>query len=88
MEQEYKKEAKERQKEYHGNQYESGPVVNLPKVQNKGRTSEKMAEKIGVSEKTYRNMRTIMNDGTPEQIERMDKGGKGNGVSAIARESK
>lgn len=64
-------------------------TVNLPQVFDKKRnptTSEKMAEKIGVSDKTYRNMRTIVNEGTQKQIERMDRGGRGNGVSAIANE--
>lgn len=45
-----------------------------------------VAKKIGVSENTYRDMKLITNEGTPEQIERMNKGGKGNGVSAIARQ--
>lgn len=53
MEQEYKKEAKERS----GARTDLG--VSLP-TGSVGRTSEKMAEKIGVSEKTYRNMRTIV----------------------------
>lgn len=67
------------------------PTVNLPQVSEKKRnptTDEKIAEKIGVSEKTYRNMRLITLEGTPEQIKRMDEGGKGNGVSAIAKEIK
>ena len=67
------------------------PTVNLPQGSDKKRnptTDEKIAKKIGVSEKTYRNMRLITLEGTPEQIKRMDKGGKGNGVSAIAKESK
>lgn len=70
VEQEYKREAKERQLSTLKQNTDS-VVVNLPERPT-GRTSEKMAEKIGVSEKTYRNMRTIVNDGTPEQIERMD----------------
>ena len=49
-------------------------------------TASKIAEKMGVSENTYRDMKLVANEGTPEQIERMDKGGKGNGVSAIAKE--
>lgn len=48
--------------------------------------SDRMASKLGVSEKTYRDARTVVEQGTQEQIERMDKGGKGNGVSAIAKE--
>ena len=33
-------------------------------------------------------MKQIVSEGTPEQIKRMDKGGKGNGVSAIVAEIK
>ena len=54
----------------------------------KGRTAETVAKKIGVSKNTYKAMKQIVNEGTAEQIERMDKGGKGNGVSAIAEEIK
>lgn len=46
-------------------------------------TSEVVARKIGVSRPTYESMKQIVSEGTKEQIERMDKGGKGNGVSAI-----
>ena len=54
----------------------------------KGRTAETVAKKIGVSKNTYKAMKQIVNEGTAEQIERMDKGGKGNGVSAIVAEIK
>ena len=47
-----------------------------------------MAKKIGVSKNTYKAMKQIVSEGTKEQIERMDKGGKGNGVSAIVAEIK
>lgn len=53
-----------------------------------GETAETVAKKIGVSKNTYKAMKQIVNEGTAEQIERMDKGGKGNGVSAIAAEIK
>ena len=74
MEQEYKKEAKENLTK--GGRPKTGEkgLVNLPKVSEPLHVSEKMAEKIGVSEKTYRNMRTIVNEGTPEQIERIPYG--------------
>lgn len=49
---------------------------------------EEMAKIIGVSPRKYADMKRIMDKGTPEQIERMDKGGKGNSVSAIAQEIK
>lgn len=61
---------------------------NLNSISDPIRTSAEIAKKIGVSENTYRDMRLIVNKGTPEQIERMDKGGHGNGVSAIAQEIK
>lgn len=91
-EREKRKEAKEKQKEYHGNQYDGGVLANLPKVQNKKskpvNVREEMAKIIGVSPRKYADMKRIMDKGTPEQIERMDKGGKGNSVSAIAQEIK
>lgn len=80
------KEARERQAEYHGNQHDGGVSSNLNEVHEPIRTAAEVAKKIGVSENTYRDMKLITNEGTPEQIERMNKGGKGNGVSAIARQ--
>lgn len=69
---------------------EEKPTANLPQVSEKKKrndtTAGQMAKKIGVSEKTYRDMKTIVEKGTPEQIKRMDKGGVENGVSTIARE--
>lgn len=67
-------------------------TANLPQP-NEGKkrndtTAGQMAKKIGVSEKTYRAMRTIVQKGTPEQIARMDKGGRGNSASAIEEEIK
>ena len=59
---------------------------NLNETSEPIRTAAEVAKKIGVSENTYRDMKLITNEGTPEQIERMNKGGKGNGVSAIARQ--
>ena len=46
------------------NQYTDRSTVNLPQTTDKKRnptTDEKIAEKIGVSEKTYRNMRIVNN---------------------------
>ena len=63
--------------------------VNLPQGSG-GRVSERMAEKVGVSEKTYRDAKFVVEHGTQEQIDRMDKKvkikGKSNGASAIANE--
>lgn len=52
------------------------------------RTAAEMAKKMKISENTYRDAKLIVEKGTESQIERMDKGGKGNGVSTIAREIK
>lgn len=82
-------EAKERQGKR--NDLKNNIVVNLPQSSEKKRnspTTEQVAKRMGVSRKTYEGMRTIVNEGSAEQIERMDKGGKGNGVSAIVAEIK
>jgi len=50
------------------------------------RTASKAAESIGVSENTYRDMKLVAEKGSDEQIERMNKGGRGNAPSAIAKE--
>lgn len=52
------------------------------------RTASKAAESIGVSENTYRDMKLVVEKGSDEQIERMNKGGRGNAPSAIAKEIK
>ena len=67
------------------------PEVNLPQGSEKKRnpqTSEQVAKKLGVSRKTYEGMKTVVAEGSTEQIKRMDEGGKGNGVSAIVAEIK
>lgn len=45
---------------------------NLNEVKNGIRTAAEVAKKIGVSENTYRNMKIVTNEGTAEQISRMD----------------
>lgn len=85
-EEEVAREAKERQATSTG-----GANPQLRKNFNEAepiRTAAEVAAKIGVSEPTYRDMKLIAEKGTEEQIARMDKGGKGNAVSAIAREIK
>lgn len=69
---------------------EEKPSPNLDAVLEKqtGRTDEIMAKKLGVSRNTYRDIDTVMKQGTPEKIARMDKGGRGNSASAIAKEIK
>lgn len=85
VEEQIAKEAAERRKATQNNATAKAVSPNLDE-QAKGRTDEIMAKKIGVSKNTYRDMKTVVEKGTPEQIKRMDKGGKENGVSTIARE--
>lgn len=88
VEKQEKVEAKERQAEYHGNQHD-GLSSNLNEVQKEPiRSASKAAESIGVSENTYRDMKLVVEKGSDEQIERMNKGGRGNAPSAIAKEIK
>ncbi|MCI7304081.1 MAG: ParB N-terminal domain-containing protein [Clostridiales Family XIII bacterium] len=47
---------------------------------------KELAKIAGTSEFSIRNTKTILEKGTPEQIERAEKGGKGNSLTAIARE--
>lgn len=82
------REAKERQRQYHGNQYQSAVPSNLTEVQKpEGETAEIMATKAGFKSKnTWKDAKLVVEKGTPEQIKRMDEGGHGNGISTIARE--
>lgn len=50
------------------------------------RTAEEAAKKVGMSEHSYRDAKLILEEGSEAKIERMNKGGRGNGVSAIANE--
>lgn len=86
VERQIAKEAKERMIAVQNNNSARAVSSNLNEQREPIRTASKIAKKIGVSENTYRDMKLVANEGTPEQIERMDKGGKGNGVSAIAKE--
>ncbi len=64
-----KREAKERQGER--NDLKANIGANLSQCSDKKRnpkTSQIVAGKIGVSENTYRNMKQIVSEGTPEQI--------------------
>lgn len=85
VEEQIAKEAKERQGTR--NDLKNFPS-NLTESKPEGETAEIMAKKLGVSKNTYKDMKTVVEKGTPEQVKRMDKGGKGNGVSTIAREIK
>lgn len=63
----YEKQARERQSEYHGNQYDkkSGLTEKLPQVQNNKErnptTDKKLSDIAGVSEKTYRMGAKVLN---------------------------
>lgn len=48
---------------------------NLNGREDVGRSASKAAESIGVSENTYRDMKLVVEKGSDEQIERMNKGG-------------
>ena len=91
VEEQLKREAKERQV-VAGKEFGKGGskvTSNLTEAIGKTpETAEVVAKKIGVSKNTYKGMKQIVSEGTPEQVARMDKGGKGNGVSAIVAEIK
>ena len=61
---------------------------NLNETSEPIRTAAKAAEAIGVSENTYRDMKLVAEKGSEEQIERMNRGGRGNAPSTIAKEIK
>lgn len=89
VEEQVAREAKERQL---ASLKQNTVTANLPQRKSEEKrndtTAGQMAKKIGVSEKTYRAMKTVVQKGTPEQIARMDKGGRGNSASAIEEEIK
>lgn len=63
--------------------------INFPPNSNKSRpvdTYDELAKIAGVSSDTIRKTEKILDKGTPEQIERARKGGKGNSVNAIYNE--
>lgn len=80
------KEAKERQLASQNNNRGRAVSSNLNEQNEPIRTASEVAKKIGVSENTYRDMKLVTESGSQEKIDRMNKGGKGNGVSAIANE--
>ena len=86
VEEQIAKEAKERQ----GTRTDLNITSNLTEGSKSGNhyseTAEVMAKKLGVSKNTYKNMKAVVEKGTPKQIARMDEGGQGNSASAIARE--
>ena len=94
VEEQLKREAKERQSAGGGDKKSDKAkslAVNLPQPIERKRnpeTATTIAKKLGVSRKTYEGMKTVVAEGSAEQIKRMNEGGKGNGVSAIVAEIK
>lgn len=78
-------QAKENQGGFKGNQYKIGSRQNSDKDQ-KIDTYDELAKIAGVSSDTIRKTEKILKKGTPEQIERARKGGKGNSVNAVHNE--
>ena len=76
----YEKQAKKRQAEYHGNQYDkkSGLTANLPQVQNNKErnltTDKKLSDIAGVSEKTYRMGAKVLNSNNEDIKQRVISG--------------
>lgn len=71
-----KEQAKERQAEYHGNQYESAVLEKSPKVQKPIDTRKEVAKAAGISEWKVRQGDFIREHGTPDQIEDLRTGKK------------
>lgn len=55
----YKKKAKENLKVYGGNQYQSGPLANSPKIQTSINTRKELSKLAGVGEKTFDQLKKI-----------------------------
>ena len=81
-------EMKKRQAEYHGNQYQKVDIRPDGQKSKKEPTTQRkeMANIAGTSEGSIQRSKLILEKGTPEQIDRARKGGKGNTVAAIAKE--
>ena len=65
---------------------EEKSTANLPQISRNPTSADKAAEAIGVSRHTYEDMKLVTERGSEEQIERMNRGGRGNAPSAIAKE--
>lgn len=67
--------AKAKQQEYHGNQYESGLLATLPKVQNDSiDTRKELAETVGVGERTMGKAMKIEDDAPQAVKDAVDSG--------------
>lgn len=76
------KRAKENHAANGGDKKSARQKSNTPKID----TYDELAKIAGVSSDTIRKTEKIIDKGTPEQIERARKGGKGNSVNAIYNE--
>lgn len=76
------KKAKENHAANGGDKKAARQKSNTPKID----TYDELAKIAGVSSDTIRKTEKILDKGTPEQIERARKGGKGNSVNAIYNE--
>lgn len=85
LEETIKKKAKENQKQYFGNQH-SGLSPKSAKVHKHIDTREEVAKIAGVAPDTVGKVKKIRDKGTPEQLERVREGGKGNTVNAVYKE--
>ena len=77
-----REKAKENHKANGGNKKAACENSNTPKID----TYDELAKIAGVSSNTIRRTEKILKEGTPEQIARARKGGKGNSVNAVYNE--
>lgn len=91
-EEQYRKEAKQRQADNMRNNQkqnlQKSSNLNESEKQEEIRTAAKVAEKLNISENTYRDLKLINEKGSEEKKERARKGGRGNSTSALAKEIK
>lgn len=76
---------KERQRLSEGRGKKRSDQMNIPFSEPSTQRKE-LAKIAGTSEGSIQRTRKILNKGTPEQIERARKGGKGNNINAIVKE--
>lgn len=60
-----------------------GPVPKSAQGIQRGKVRDQVAKLAGVGHTTIQETKQILEHGTPEQVERMKRGGKGNTVNAV-----
>lgn len=72
----HRKQAKERQAVYHGNQHDnkSGLPEPVPEVHSNGEATDKAGKMFAVSGRSVRSAEYVLNHGTPEEIESVKVG--------------